>query len=193
MVARVHVLCRANQGRSPVFAALLLEQAASRGVAADVTSSGLEARPGVGLLPAMAAAWRHHGHPPLDHRSRAYDPADVKRSEVTLVFEAAQRTRVVNELPTMVARVFTVREATRLVSSPRWDPEWSGSSYVVTRLHRMRGYVDPADDDTPDPARMRQSACRRLLTELEHEADLLGGVLFPADEVQASSSTSGSP
>jgi protein-tyrosine-phosphatase len=178
VVARLHVMCRANQGRSPVFAALLREQAAHWGVEAHVTSSGLEARPDVALLPTMAAAWRRHGHPALDHRSRVYDPDDVRKSEVTLVFEAAHRARLVNELPTMVPRVFTVREATRLVSSPRWDPEWSGSSYVITHLHRMRGYVEPADDDTPDPARMRRSACRRLLTELEKQAEVLGEVLF---------------
>ena len=178
MVGRVHVVCRANQGRSPVFAELLREQAAVRGVEAEVTSSGLEARPNMMLLPAMSHAWYRRGHPVLDHSSRIYDPAEVRTAEVTLVFEAAQRSRLVSELPEMVDRVYTVREATRLVCSPRWEPDWSGSSFVITRLHRMRAYVEPGDDDTPDPARMRRAACRRLLTELEESADLLGAALF---------------
>ena len=191
MVARVHVVCRANQARSPVFAALLREQAALREVDARVSSSGLEAVPDRILLPAMSGAWLRAGHPPLDHRSRVYDPVKVKTAELTLVFEAAQRARLVNDLPAMVDRVFTVREATRLVSSPRWEPDWSGSSFVITRLHRMRGYVEPGDDDTPDPARMRRSACRRLLTELEGSAELLGAALFgPA---QTSLSVGGAP
>lgn len=178
MVGRVHVVCRANQGRSPVFAELLREQAAARRVEAQVTSSGLDARPGVMLLPAMSHAWYRRSRTVLDHRSRVFDPADVETAEVTLVFEVSQRSRIVNQLPELVDRVYTVREATRLVSSPRWDADWSGSSFVMTRLHRMRGYVEPGDDDTPDPARMRRSACRRLLGELEASADLLGEAFF---------------
>ncbi len=172
------MVCRANQGRSPVFAQLLREQAAARGVEARITSSGLDARPNVMLLPAMSRAWDARGHPALDHLSRVYDPADVKTAEATLVFEASQRSRIVNQLPDLVDRVYTVREATRLVASPRWEPDWSGSSFVMTRLHRMRGYVEPGDDDTPDPARMRRSACRRLLAELEESAEVLGGAFF---------------
>ena len=193
MVASLHVVCRANQGRSPVLAALLREQAARRGVEAHITSSGLEAREGVALLPVMAAAWRRHGHPPLVHRSTRYDPAAAKRAEVTLVFEAAQRSQIVQEQPMLVARVFTVREATRLLSSPRWNEEWSGSSFVVTRLHRLRSYVDPGDDDTPDPARMRRGAARRLLTELERSAELLGAAFFGRAGAQTSSSAGGPP
>lgn len=193
MVERVHVVCRANQARSPVYAALLREQAALRGVNALISSSGLEARPGVRLLPAMSEAWRRAGHAALDHRSRVYDPVKVKTAEVTLVFEAAQRARLVDDLPSMVDRVFTVREATRLASSPRWEPAWSGSPSVITLLHRMRGYVEPGDDDTPDPARMRRSACRRMLTELEGSADVLGAVLFGPGPGQPSSSATGAP
>ena len=185
MVDRVHVVCRANQGRSPVFAELLREQAAGRGVEAQVTSSGLEARPDMMLLPAMSQAWYRRGGSALDHASRIYDPAEVRTAEVTLVFEAAQRSRVVNELPEMVDRVYTVREATRLVRSPRWEPDWSGSSFVMTRLHRMRAYVEPGDDDTPDPVRLRRAACQRLLAELEESADLLGAALFGPVEVGA--------
>lgn len=178
MVGRIHVVCRANQGRSPVFAELLREQAAGRGVEAQVTSSGLEARPDMTLLTAMSHAWESRGRGVLDHLSRIYDPADVRMAEVTLVFEAAQRSRIVSELPGLVDRVYTVREATRLVRSSRWESDWSGSSFVLTRLHRMRAYVEPADDDTPDPARMRVAACRRLLVELEESADLLGAALL---------------
>jgi protein-tyrosine-phosphatase len=178
VVGRVHVVCRANQARSPVFAQLLREEAAARGVGVQVTSSGLEARPGAMLLPAMSHAWYRRGHGRLDHVSRVYDPAEVTTAEVTFVFEGAQRSRIVNELPDLVDRVYTVREATRLVSNPRWDPRWSGSSFVMTRLHRMRGYVDPGDDDTPDPARMRRAACARLLVELERSAALVGAALF---------------
>lgn len=175
---RVHIVCRANQARSPVFAELLREQASRRGLEAQITSSGLEARADMMLLPAMSEAWCRRGNGQLDHRSRVYDPAEVTTAEVTFVFEAAQRAQVVNELPDLVDRLYTVREATRLVSSPRWDPSLAGSSLVMTRLHRMRGYVAPADDDTPDPARMRRSACARLLVELEGSAALLGAALF---------------
>lgn len=178
MVARVHVVCRANQGRSPVFAELLREQAAARNLEVQITSSGLDARADVALLPAMARAWYRRRHTRLDHASRVYDPAEVKTAEVTFVFEAAQRSRIVNELPDLVDRVYTVREATRLVGSPRWNPEWEGSSFVMTRLHRMRGYVEPGDDDTPDPARMRRAGCSRLLVELERSATVLGATLF---------------
>ena len=102
---------------------------------------------------------------------------------MTLVFEAVQRSRVVTELPESVDRVYTVREATRLVRSPRWEPAWSGSSFVMIRLHRLRGYVEPDDDDTPDPARMRRSACRRLLAELEESAVVLGQAFFGPEQV----------
>src|SRR5687767_948564 len=126
----------------------------------------------------MSRAWYRRRRTRLDHVSRVYDPAEVKTAEVTFVFEAAQRSRIVNELPELVDRVYTVREATRLVRSPRWDAAWAGSSFVMTRLHRMRGYVEPGDDDTPDPARMRRAGCSRLLVELEHSAAVLGAALF---------------
>ena len=178
MVASVLVVCRANQGRSPVVAELLRLHAARMGTAVHVSSSGLDALPGMPLLQAMNKAWRHRGHAPFYHVSRGFDPAEARAAELTLVFEAAQRSRIVNELPSLVGQVYTVREATRLIGSPRWNPAWSGSSFVMTRLHRLRGYVDPADDDTPDPARMRRSACQRLLVELERSAELIGNALF---------------
>ena len=178
MVASVLVVCQANQGRSPVFAELLRLHAARMDVDVQVSSSGLDARPGMMLLPAMNDAWVRRGHATFEHVSRAYDPKEARAAEVTLVFEAAQRSRIVYELPSLVGQVYTVREATRLISSPRWDPTWSGSSFVMTRLHRLRGYVDPADDDTPDPARMRRSGCARLLVEFEHSAELIGDALF---------------
>lgn len=178
MVASVLVVCRANQGRSPVLAELLRLHAARMGADVHVTSSGLEARPGMMMLPAMTDAWFRRGHGAFDHVSRAYDAKEARAAELTLVFEAAQRSRIVNELPSLVGQVYTVREATRLIGSPRWNPAWSGSSFVMTRLHRLRGYVEPADDDTPDPARMRRSACQRLLVELEHSAELIGNALF---------------
>jgi protein-tyrosine-phosphatase len=176
-----------------VLAALLREQAARRGVDAHITSSGLDAREGAPLLPVMTDAWHRHGRPPLQHRSMRYDPAEAKRAEVTLVFETAQRSQIVREQPLLVERVFTAREATRLLSSPRWDEKWSGSSFVVTRLHRLRSYVDPGDDDTPDPARMRRAAARRLLTELERSAELLGAAFFGPVGAQAPSSAGGPP
>jgi hypothetical protein len=64
---------------------------------------------------------------------------------------------------------------------------------VVTRLHRLRSYVDPGEDDTPDPARMRRAAARRLLTELERSAELLGEAFFGPVGAQASSSVGGPP
>ncbi len=178
MVASVLVVCRANQGRSPVFAELLRLHAARMEVAVQVSSSGLDALPGMPLLPAMDKAWRRRGHDPFDHEARIFDPKQARGAELTLVFEAEQRGRIVNELPSLVSHVYTVREATRLIGSPRWDPAWSGSSFVMTRLHRLRGYVDPADDDTPDPARMRRAACSRMLAELERSAELIAEGLF---------------
>ena len=143
MVASVLVVCRANQARSPVFAELLRQQAADRGLDVQIISSGLEARPGAMLLPAMSRAWYRRRHTRLDHLSRVYDPAEARTAEVTFVFEALQRTRVVNELPDLVDRVFAVREATRLVSSPRWDPE------LVRELVR--------DDPAPSDAGVRRA------------------------------------
>lgn len=191
MVASVLVVCRANQGRSPVLAELLRLQAARMDADVQVTSSGLEARPGMPVLPAMTKAWRHRGYGGFYHASRGFDAKEARLAELTLVFEAAQRSRIVNEVPALVGQVFTVREATRLISSPRWDPAWAGSSFVMTRLHRLRGYVEPADDDTPDPARMRRAACARLLTELERSAQLIGEALFtPRDGSGPHSSSS---
>jgi hypothetical protein len=141
----------------------------------------------------MADAWFRHRRSPLRHRSTRFDPAEAERAEVTLVFETAQRTQIVREQPLMVERVYTVREATRLLSSPRWDEKWSGSASVVTRLHRLRSYVAPGEDDTPDPARMRRAAARRLLTELERSAELLGEAFFGPVGAQASSSVGGPP
>lgn len=181
MVASVLVVCRANQARSPVFAELLRRQADRLGVDARITSSGLDARPGAPLLPAMAQAWDRRGFERFDHTARGYDSKEARAAEVTFVFEAGQRGRIVRELPSLVGRVFTVREATRLVTSARWDPAWSGSSFVMTRLHRLRGYVEPADDDTPDPARLRRGACSRLLLELEQSAQALAPVLLRSD------------
>ena len=103
------------------------------------------------------------------------DPADV-RIAVTLVFEAAQRSRIVSELPGLVDRVYTVREATRLVAAHAGSPTRRRPSSSPlppdARVRRARGRR------RPDLCRMRVAACRRLLGRVEEVADLLGAALL---------------
>lgn len=181
----IHVICRANRGRSPVAAHLLRAQAHRRGISVPILDSGLYVaaghRPVARLVPLVAPL----GIDLAAHRPTATTLDRPERIGLVVTFETSLKYAVVGLAPTLNGRVFTLRELVRLSSSPAWRgvPTDGGADLatLVSALHRMRPLVDPGDDDTPDPAGLRsRRATRRFLRQLAADTERVSDLLWAA-------------
>ena len=162
------VVCKANRARSPVVADLLRGYADTRDIRPRpvISSGGLEAVPGLGLLPSMKRALASRDLTVPSHTSRPFRLEEAADARLVIAFSRADRRAIVARSPALVPRTYTLRELARLVRSPHWRPEWSGSPDVAVHLHGLRPLVEPADDDTRDPADLGRWKVGRLLDEL---------------------------
>ncbi len=182
-VLEIHVICRANRGRSPVAAHLLRAGADRQGVSVPILDSGLYVadahRPVTRLVPLV----RPLGLDLAGHRPTAASFERPERVGLVVTFETSLKHAVVGLEPALNGRVFTLRELVRLSSSPAWQRGRPGAgadlATVVTALHRHRPLVDPGDDDTPDPAALRsRRATRRFLAQLAADTERVSELLW---------------
>ncbi len=162
------VVCRANRARSPVVAELLRKYADAHDIRPrpTITSAGLHAEPGLGVLPSMKRALSSRNLSVPGHTSRRFRIEEADRADLVITFTRADERAIVVQRPALVPRTFTLRELVRLVASPHWRPDWSGHPDVAARLHELRPLVEPADDDTPDPADLSRWRLRRMLDDM---------------------------
>ncbi len=180
----IHVVCRANRGRSPVVAHLLRE-AASRGeLDVAIHDSGLYASERHRPIHRLDALVETLG---LDMAGRQPTLAaftDPARIALVITFETALKHHLVQLEPELADRVFTQHELLRLASSPAWPGErgaWGDDhgQALVSSLHLARPLVDPGDDDTPDPVLIRsRRAMRRFLAQLRLDTEKTSEVLW---------------
>lgn len=165
------VVCRANRARSPVVAELLRRYADAHDVRPrpTISSGGLEAVPGLGLLPSMKRALASRNLSVPGHTSRPFRIEEAEAARLVITFSHADKKKVVARRPALVPRTYTLRELVRLVRSPHWRPDWSGLPDVAVRLHGLRPLVEPGDDDTPDPAELSRWRVRRLLDDMTQD------------------------
>jgi protein-tyrosine phosphatase len=163
---RLLYVCVANVCRS-----VLAERLTRRGVAVrlgdraesfHIGSAGTEAMPGRDMHPYVHHALQARGADGAGFASRRLTTGLVSGSDLVLTATAAERDRAIELVPAGLRRTFTIREFARLAHHadpppvhPSPLPDLADDARVaVAAAHGMRGqvpYVDPADEDIPDP------------------------------------------
>jgi protein-tyrosine-phosphatase len=183
----VHVVCRANRGRSPIVAHLLRRAALDRAVEVTVLDAGLyvaDSHPPIRRLDELAAGL---GLDMTDRQPRSTSFPHLENVALVITFEAALKHDLAQLEPGLVDRLFTQRELLRLSSSRAWQDQRTGwgtaGAGLVRSLHRVRPLVDPGDDDTPDPVRLPRGwggrrAMSRFVEQLAMDAESTADVLW---------------
>ncbi len=150
----VLVLCAANMCRSPMAAALLARELASRPARVTVRSAGFLTE-GEPPAPLAVAALAGHGVDISAHRSRLVRPADLDAAGLVLAMARAQLRAAVVLEPGVWPRAFTLRELVR--RGEQAGPRPAGLSLddwlAAAQQGRDRAALlgDSADDDVADP------------------------------------------
>lgn len=104
-----------------------------------------------------AAMSRHYGGEPDGHRARLLTESRLRETDLVLTASRAHRAAVVQLLPRMSRKTFTVSEFARLVSAiPKHERRLlENRSALADAARALRGYVpppeDPEQDDIEDP------------------------------------------
>lgn len=185
---RVLCVCEGNICRSPV-AALLLQ--AALGPDVEVTSAGTGAVVGAPVAPPMQALLADRSLESDTFRARQLRREHLLAADLVLTMTRRQRSQVVELVPAVVRRTFTLRELARLLAGV--DPDVLGPDLVLERLRRslpaaaaQRRYVaDPRTDDIDDPYGLDAAAYPRAFDAIADAVDRIGTVLAPGDRLAA--------
>ena len=192
---RVLMVCTGNIYRSPLAAALL-RAAVDGGPRLKVTSAGTHALVGVRMAPEAASLAARLGAPNRpEHRARALESSMIHEADLVLAMARDHREWILQEAPSAMKRVFTLREFAQLVAAvPDVSPPRSKSRSVrflevddeflrarVAQLAGNRGIVhalnDSADADVIDPFGMPIAAHDRCAAQLVPAIDEVGRFL----------------
>ena len=173
-------VCEGNLCRSPV-AELLLEAALAPDV--EVTSAGTRAVVGAPIAPPMAALLASRSVGSSRFRAHQLQPDDLRQADVVLTMTLRQRAWVVELVPAVVGRTFTLRELARLLTLV--DPAALSGGTLVERFRQalpaaaaQRRYLpDPAVDEIDDPYGRSDAAYRRAFTEVVDAVDRISAVV----------------
>jgi protein-tyrosine phosphatase len=153
----VLMVCSGNICRSPIAEQLL--RARTNGHSIRVSSAGTIADDGRPMPEEAAVVSRRFGGDPSTHLSRLLTEAHLREADLVLAATRAHRSAVVQMLPRMSRRTFTINEFARLIGgmAETGQDHLLDSAGVVDAVRSMRGFVappdDPDDDDIEDPYR----------------------------------------
>lgn len=167
--ARIMTICTGNICRSPYGERVFQMYFDVEDVL--VTSAGTGAVVGSdmvddvrALLPAQADS--------TPHVAAALEPAHLEDSDIVFTMTRTHRSDAVKQLPRSVKKVFTLREAARLImATPELetpsDPV-DGFKNLAEHLQPLRGLHPQTDgDDVADPYKLGQDAYRRMKHEMD--------------------------
>ena len=100
------MVCHGNIIRSPLAAAALAAEAASRGRTVQLSSAGLSARPGEPADPRALESSRARGLPIEAHRSRLLGVSQVWAADAIFVMDHYNLGRIISRFPEAAQRVF---------------------------------------------------------------------------------------
>lgn len=149
---RVLVVCVGNLCRSPLTERLLQVRLNARlagSRALQVSSAGVQAVVGCGMNPQAAAELERLGGAAAGFVARQLTAADVARADLVLTATRDLRSRVLEEWPAALRRVFTVTEFASLCAG--LDRESLSLADVVARAAERRPIVRVHRYDVPDP------------------------------------------
>ncbi len=164
-------VCRANLCRSPM--AERLAGAALRGAglagAVRVGSAGTHAVAGAPMHPAAAYALREAGADERGFTSRPVDARLLAGAGLILTAERAQRAECVRLDPAVLGRTFTLRQFGRLAAAadrlPAGPPQRRLAA-LLADVGRLRGRLEPGEDDLADPAAGTLAALRACRADI---------------------------
>ena len=173
---RILTVCTGNICRSPVVERLL---AAELGDGVEVGSAGTRAMVGDPSDPGMVTHLNEAGRSADGFAARQLRPRHLREADLVLALTRAHRARIVEEVPAVLRRTFTLLEFARIVSSPEL-PRTSADTpaealrglVAVAARHRSLGVVEH-DDDVPDPYRQGAAA---LATSYRLIADAVAAI-----------------
>jgi protein-tyrosine phosphatase len=159
---RILYVCVGNVCRSVLAERLTRHGLATRlGGAAELFwtgSAGTDATPGRAMHPYVREVLRARDVGCSGFATRRLSIELVTGSDLVLTATATERDRAISLVPAALRRTFTLREFARLAgSSPveiRRGDAVGHARAAVAAVHGRRGrmpYVDPDDDDVPDP------------------------------------------
>jgi protein-tyrosine phosphatase len=170
-VTEILLLCTANICRSPMAAALLTQELATRGIAAQVSSAGTL---GSGAPPPaeVAAVMAGYGLDVAGHRSHLAAPGDLARADLVLAMAREHLRHAVVAAPDAWPRAFTLRELVRRgsLAGPRQPAETLAQwlSRVQAGRSRMALLGESAQDDVADPIGGPLGGYEQTAAELRH-------------------------
>ncbi len=150
----VHVVCTANQCRSPLTAAVLRARLDARGIPATVVSAGTDAAAAPATPPTVAAG-RRLGLDLSAHQSRPLDAPTLADADLIVTMERRHVQEVVVKSPAAFGHTFTLKELVRRGSEigPRGADEslaaWTARVHLGRRPADLLG--SSRDDDVDDP------------------------------------------
>jgi protein-tyrosine-phosphatase len=148
-VVDILVVCTANQGRSPMAAAIIRHELELRGVDARVDSVGTKAAFGISATREAIDVMDAAGFDISQHASRPVEASDIDRADIVLTMTRAQLRELAIRSPAAFPRLFTLKELARLARARglRRDEdvrEW------INRLSAGRRTTDLLGDDPLD-------------------------------------------
>lgn len=99
------IVCAANVCRSPAAEALWRAAVLTRGVAARVSSAGLQASPGARQSATMAKLLASQGIAMAERGATVFLPAIARRHQLVLVMEPAHQRAILSMAPDLAGRV----------------------------------------------------------------------------------------
>lgn len=179
----VLMVCSGNLCRSPIAEQLL--RARTSGYPISISSAGTIADDGKPMPDEAAAISRRYGGDPSNHYSRLLSEAQLRDADLVLTATRAHRSAVVQMLPRMSRRAFTMNEFARLAAGlPEAGAElWLDPAGVVDAVRSLRGFVappeSPDDDDLEDPYRRPLEVYEAVGARIHEQIALIAEKLCP--------------
>jgi protein-tyrosine phosphatase len=178
-------ICTGNVCRSPYLELVLRSHLVQHGMTSvAVRSAGTDALLRQPVAPPMAAILEQVGIKTDAFRSRQLEAPMVRGADLILTAEREHRAGAARLQPSALPRIFTLRQAARLLlaapADAAVDPNDNAVSQLATLIAAGRGFNQPAagnGDDVPDPWQQPVSVYRTVEGMLKEPLAVLANVL----------------
>jgi protein-tyrosine phosphatase len=180
MADRVLFVCHANLCRSPMAEFLARRLLADRPV--TVASAGTDALDGLPMHPYAAEIAAETGADPAAFRTRALAPEHLTGATLVLTATRRQRSVCTALAPSVLHRIFTLRQFGRLAAAaePPTDTVDDSLRAAIEAAARARGRLQPTApdaDDLRDPIGGTAADFRRCAEEIERSMRPLAALI----------------